>query len=337
MRIGFTYDLRKDYLERGFTEEETAEFDSQETINFVAETIAALGHDVTRIGNIYELIRRLAKGESWDLVFNITEGLYGRSRESQVPAVLEAYDILYTFSDPLTLALSLDKSMAKKIIRDAGILTPDFATIACLEDLKNPGLLPSMSFPLFVKPVSEGTGKGVTPASIIRTPVELKQVCAALLDRYSQPVMVETYLPGREFTVGILGTGEKAQAVGVLEIELLKDAEPLVYSYLNKELCEEHVEYILTMDHALIEEASGIALAAYRLLGCRDAGRVDLKADASGRLNFLEVNPLAGIHPTHSDLPILCSKVGIPYRDLIAGIISSALERKQEVRRRNKF
>ena len=337
MRIGFTYDLRKDYLERGFTEEETAEFDSQETIDFVAETIAALGHDVTRIGNIYELIPRLAKGESWDLVFNITEGLHGRSRESQVPAVLEAYDFLYTFSDPLTLALSLDKSMTKKIIRDAGLPTPDFATIACLEDLENPALFPSMSFPLFVKPASEGTGKGITPESIVRTPVELKKVCAALLDRYSQPVMIETYLPGREFTVGILGTGEKARAVGVLEIELLKGAEPLVYSYLNKELCETLVEYVLTLDHALIEEASAIALSAYRLLGCRDAGRVDLKADASGRLNFLEINPLAGIHPTHSDLPILCSKVGIPYRDLIAGIIASALERKQNVRRRNTF
>jgi D-alanine-D-alanine ligase len=326
MRVGITFDLRKQYLERGFTEEETAEFDSEATINFLEETIGALGHEVTRIGNIYELTNRLAAGERWDLVFNVAEGLYGRSREAQVPAILEAYNILYTFSDPLTLALSLDKAAAKSVMRDAGIPTPDFFLIKNLSDLDSlPGKL---EYPLFIKPVAEGTGKGVTPESIVKGPGELKAYAAALLKRHKQPVLVETYLPGKEFTVGILGTDGKARAVGVLEVELLETAEPLVYSYVNKELCEEKVLYKLVTDEETILECSEMALRSYLELGCRDAGRVDLKTGADGKLYFLEINPLAGLHPTHSDLPIVCSKVGISYPSLISGIIDSAMERR---------
>ena len=327
MRVGFTYDLRRDYLNRGFTEEETAEFDSEETIAFVADTLSGLGHTVDRIGHIQDLVKRLAAGERWDLVFNITEGLSGRSREAQVPALLEAYHIPYTFSDPLTLALSLDKAMTKTIVRAAGVPTPDFYTVSSREDL-DALAVDTLPFPNFVKPLSEGTGKGATPESIVHNAAELKTRCAALLERYAQPVLVETFLPGREFTVGILGTGDKARAVGVLEIGLREGAEPLVYSYLNKELCESLVDYILVRDTAIIEEASALALRAYTALGCRDAGRVDLKADASGRLLFLEINPLAGIHPTHSDLPILCRQTGMSYEALLAAIVDSALERR---------
>jgi D-alanine-D-alanine ligase len=333
MRIGFTYDLRKDYLERGFTEEETAEFDSEETITFVTEAIAGLGHEVDLIGNIYDLVPRLSRGESWDLVFNITEGLHGRNRESQVPALLEAYDIPYTFSDALTLALSLDKAMAKRIIKDAGLDTPEFFTVASIDEIDGK-LNQALSYPLFLKPVAEGTGKGITTACIVHDPEPLRDQCGSLLERYAQPVLIEEYLPGREFTVGILGTGEKAKVLGVLEIQLLKNADPLVYSYCNKELCEERVDYVLVdpqkkENASIISQASEMALQAYTALGCRDAGRVDLKADASQRLHFLEINPLAGIHPTHSDLPILCTKVGIAYQDLISGIIDSAMERKK--------
>jgi D-alanine-D-alanine ligase len=326
MKVGITFDLRKQYLERGFTEEETAEFDSEATINFLEETIGALGHEVTRIGNIYELTNRLAAGERWDLVFNVAEGLYGRSREAQVPAILEAFNILYTFSDPLTLALSLDKAAAKSVMRDAGIPTPDFFLIKTLSDLES--LPAKLEYPLFIKPVAEGTGKGVTPESIVAGPGELKVQAAALLKRHRQPVLVETYLPGREFTVGLLGTDGKARAVGVLEVELLETAEPLVYSYVNKELCEEKVLYKLVTDEETIRECSEMALRSYLELGCRDAGRVDLKTGADGKLYFLEINPLAGLHPTHSDLPIVCSKVGISYPSLISGIIDSAMERR---------
>lgn len=328
MKIGLVYDLRSEYLEMGFSEEETAEFDSEETIEFLSSTLQTLGHEVLRIGNIYELARRLSLGERWDLVFNLTEGIYGRSREAQVPALLEAFNIPYTFSDPLTLALSLDKAMAKSIIRDAGLPTSPFVVLnspseldACEVDLV------SMGFPLFVKPVSEGTGKGISVSSITKDIKELRNQCRKVLAKYNQPVIVEKYLPGREFTVGILGTGMKAKAIGVLEVELLKNAEPLVYSYLNKELCESRVKYSLASGRKK-KEASDLGLAAYKALGCRDAGRVDFKLDDDGKLFFLEMNPLAGLHPTHSDLPILASKTGMEYKELISGIIESALERR---------
>jgi len=328
MRIGFAYDLRRDYLQMGYTEEETGEFDSDATIQVIEETIRGLGHEVIRIGNVFRLTERLAAGERWDLVFNITEGLHGRSREAQVPALLEAYAIPYTFSDPLTLALSLDKAMTKSMVRDAGIPTADFFIVTSTDALKTEKQDGKMAYPLFVKPLAEGTGKGVTPESIVRNRKELAAQCRRILSGYGQPVLVESYLPGREFTVGILGTDEHARAVGALEVELLGNADPLVYSFLNKEFCEERVRYTLVVDPAIVEEASDIALRAYRVLGCRDAGRIDLKTDGQGRLHFLEANPLAGLHPTHSDLPILCSQAGMAYPELLNEIIHSALKRR---------
>ncbi len=331
MRVGLTYDLRREYLDMGFTEEETAEFDSEETIEALARTIGSLGHDVVKIGNIYELTERLSRGERWDMVFNIAEGLYGRNRESQIPALLEAYNIPYTFSDPLTLSLCLDKEMAKRVVRDAMVPTPEFFVVNSIEEVKtgrwNVSIETDLSYPLFVKPISEGTGKGVSADSIVYDSAQLKKQCRKLLLKYQQPVLVERFLPGRELTVGILGTAENARVIGILEVKLKRNAEPLVYSFINKELCEEKVKYDLLKDQKTMKDASDIALKAYRVLGCRDAGRIDLRADDRGRLYFLEMNPLAGLHPTHSDLPILCTKLGISYRELIGMIIESARKR----------
>lgn len=328
MLIGFTYDLRKDYLTLGYTEEETGELDSQETVDILAGTMTSLGHDVVRIGNIFELVRRLASGERWDMVFNVTEGMRGRSREAQVPALLEAYGIPCTFSDTLTLALTLDKGMTKRVIRDAQIPTPPFWVIDDIWTFDYNGPTIAMrGGPLFLKPNQEGTGKGVSPDCMVQDPISLREIAHRLISRYKQPVLVEQYLPGREFTVGILGTGLEARVAGMVEIKLLLSAEPNVYSYMNKELCEERVQYVPVEEQDIIEEAGRIALDAYRVLGVRDAGRVDLRADDNGRLQFLEVNPLPGLHPTHSDLPILCTQAAMEYRELIDAIIESASER----------
>ncbi|MBF0319460.1 MAG: D-alanine--D-alanine ligase [Nitrospirae bacterium] len=321
MTIGLTFDLRTQYEAMGLSKEETAEFDSEETIDCLERAIECAGYTVNRIGNIHSLVERLAGGARWDLVFNISEGLYGRSREAQIPALLEAYGIPYTFSDPLTLALALDKAMAKAIVRTSGVPTPDYAVVDSMN------FTVCLDFPLFVKPISEGTGKGVQTASIVWNEADLKDRCEFILRKYRQPAIVEGYLPGREFTVGILGTGENARAVGVLEVRLLDSAEPLVYSYANKEFCEERVQYVLVRDEAIARDASEMALMAYNALGCRDAGRVDLKCDAPGQLSFIEINPLAGLHPSHSDLPILCALNGIGYEELIARIIQSASDR----------
>jgi D-alanine-D-alanine ligase len=320
--VGLTYDLRPDYLAEGYSREETAEFDSPATIEALEGAIRALGHRTERIGNIRNLVERLAQGRRWGLVFNLAEGLNGVGREAQVPALLDAYGIAYTFSDPVVMGLTLDKGLTKRVVRDCGVPTPDFAVVAAEAEIARVAL----PYPLFAKPVAEGTGKGITPASRILDPAALKAVCRELLARYRQPVLVETFLPGREFTVGLVGTGIAAEAVGALEVVLKDNAEPIAYSYVNKEECEERVIYRLVSD-ALAREAEAVALKAWRALGCRDAGRVDLRAAADGRVNFIEVNPLAGLHPTHSDLPILWQQAGRPYVELIRHIVDSAAAR----------
>ncbi|OHE21762.1 MAG: D-alanine--D-alanine ligase [Syntrophobacterales bacterium RBG_19FT_COMBO_59_10] len=322
MKIGITYDLRDDFLAEGYGEEETAEFDHPRTIEAIEEALRELGYETDRIGHIRALAKRLVAGEMWDLVFNIAEGIKGFGREAQVPALLDAYDIPYAFSDPLVLALALHKGMTKRVIRDLGIPTPDFVVVESPEEIARIGL----SFPLFAKPVAEGTGKGVTAASKIEDAAELERVCLSLLATFRQPVLIEKFLPGREFTVGMIGTGAEAFSPGVIEVHLTQEAEREVYSYANKENWHGRIEYRLATDKTA-RLAQETALAAWRGLGCRDGGRIDLRADANGTPQFMEVNPLAGLRPEHSDLPILCGLAGMSYQELIAGIMRSALQR----------
>ena len=325
MLIGLTYDLRQEYLDAGFTEDETAEFDRISTVEAIEAALRELGHTTDRIGHARQLISRLARGDEWDLVFNIAEGLSGIAREAQVPAILDVYGIAYTFSDPLVMALTLHKGLTKTIVKAGRVRTPAFAVIEGAADIDSIEL----PFPLFAKPVAEGTGKGISPTSVANDKAALAAVCEQLLVTYQQPVLVETYLPGREFTVGILGTGQCARPLGTLEIILRENAEEGAYSYVNKERCEELVEYRLVWadEDRQVRSAEQVALAAWRILGCRDAGRVDLRCDAEGRPNFMEVNPLAGLHPEHSDLPILASKVGRSYNELVEQIVESAAPR----------
>ncbi len=328
MNIGLCYDLRSAYLAMGYGEEETAEFDRESTVDAIAASLQRLGHTVDRIGHARELMARLLAGDRWDLVFNIAEGLRGVGRESQVPCILDVHGIPYTFSDPLVLALSLHKGLTKRVLRDGGLPTPAFAVIEQLDDLA--GL--DLPYPLFAKPVAEGTGKGIDGGSVIREAAALRRRCAWLLERHRQPVLVERFLPGREFTVGILGTGERSEVIGTLEVLLHDQAGSAAYGYETKERCEDLVEYRpVAADDAVVLAAEALALAAWRLLGCRDGGRIDLRADQDGIPQLMELNPLAGLHPEHSDLPMIATAVGLPYDQLIAGILASAAARLEEV------
>jgi D-alanine-D-alanine ligase len=322
IKIGITFDLRSYYLSQGYSEVETAEFDRESTIDGIADALSQLGHTPERIGAVTQLVPRLAAGERWELVFNIAEGMHGFGRESQVPAVLDAYRIPYTFSDPVVLGISLHKGWAKRVIRDLGLPTPDFAVVE--SDAQAAAV--ALPYPLFAKPIAEGTGKGITAASKLNGPAELRTRCRELLERFRQPVLVERFLPGREYTVGITGSGSEARAVGTMEVLLRRQAEAGVYSYANKENSEELVDYRLVTD-ARAQAAQETALAVWRGLGCRDGGRVDLREDERGVANVMELNPLAGLHPEHSDLPILCNLAGIGYLELIRRIVDSALLR----------
>ncbi|MEZ6132132.1 MAG: D-alanine--D-alanine ligase [Planctomycetaceae bacterium] len=325
MKIGLTYDLRSEYLQEGYGDEETAEFDRPDTIDSLEAALQELGFEVDRIGRCKSLVNRLAVGDRWDLVFNICEGLHGVSREAQVPALLDLYEIPYTFADPRVMSVCLHKQTTKTLVAAAGVPTPQSLVVHQLSDLDTLFL----NYPLFAKPVAQGTSKGVTPESHIRSTDELVHVCECLLSKFHEPVLVEEYLPGREFTVGILGTGSQSRVLGTLEIVMRPEADSDVYSYRNKEDCESLVDYRLVRpdNDPQVAEAEELALVAWRALDARDAGRIDLRCDAAGRPQFIEANPLAGLHPTHSDLPMLTTALGMSYQELIAQIVRSALAR----------
>jgi D-alanine-D-alanine ligase len=326
MRIGVTYDLRSDYLAQGLGEEETAEFDAEETIAAVCQALTELGHQPQRIGGIKPLTQALAKGARWDAVFNICEGLKGVSREAQVPALLEAYDIPYVFSDPLTLALTLDKAMTKRVVRDAGVPTADFAVIEREADIAKV-VLP---FPLFLKPVAEGSGKGVDARSRVTDLGQLESVARDLLARFRQPVLVEEFLPGREFTVGITGTGEGASVLGVSEIVPKDKYIGDGYGFENKSGWEDKLDIVPVKDPDA-QAAGAVALAAWNVLRCRDGGRADVRLDKNGKPRFIEVNPLAGIRPGYSDLCFIADFAGLTYQQLIGKFLDSFLARHPDL------
>lgn len=323
MNIGLCYDLRDTYLSMGYTEEETAEFDKPETIEAIEQALISLGFKVYRIGNARQLIEQLCKGKRWNLVFNICEGMYGSGREAQVPAILDLYNIPYVFSGPLVLSLCLDKAMTKRVLRDMNIPTPDFCIVRNEADSENI----TLPFPLFVKPVAEGTGKGISGNSVITDRKQLMETCKRLLEAYPGGIMAERFLPGREFTAGITGSGDDSVIIGTMEIiSVSKYIKNAVYSYETKENYLKHVRYDLP-EKEISLKCEQLALDAWKGLGCLDAGRVDIKLDENGNPGFLEVNPLAGLNPVHSDLPILAQKHGISFNMLIARIMDSALRR----------
>ena len=328
MRFGVTYDLRSDYRAMGYGEEETAEFDAEETIAAICEALTALGHVPERIGGVRALAQKLAAGARWDAVFNICEGLKGVSREAQVPALLEAYDIPYVFSDPLTLALCLDKAMTKRVLRDAGVPTAAFALIESETDIAKVDL----AFPLFLKPVSEGSGKGVNARSKVDNPAALGMIARELLAQFRQPVLVEEFLPGREFTVGITGTGDSAAVLGVIEIVPTEKYVGHAYGYENKSDWEGKLD-IVPVDDADARAAADVALAAWRVLRCRDGGRADVRLDRDGKPRFIEVNPLAGIRPGYSDLCFIADFRKLSYPELIGKFLDSFLARHPHLER----
>ncbi len=320
MRIGLTYDLRSWYLERGYTMDETAEFDKEETVAALEHTLARLGYETERIGNIFELVEKLAAGKRWDMVFNIAEGLYGDGRESVVPALLDQYRIPYVFSGPVVMGISLNKYLARLVVEAAGVPVPPGIIAATAGDLEK---ATALTFPLFVKPVAEGTGKGITERSVVRDMGALNTMAAELFAVYRQPVLIEEYLPGREFTVGVTGSGADAKVTGGMEV-ICRDNLP--YSVEVKEHYEDYAQYRV-YDEVIRDECDAVALGAWRALGAVDAGRVDMKADINGRMCFIEANPLAGLNPVHSDLPMLSRMNGMNFDTLMKLIMESARSR----------
>jgi len=319
MKVGLTYDLRSWYLDRGYSMEDTAEFDKQETVDAIDQALRKMGFETEQVGNCFQLISALTTGKKWDMVFNIAEGLYGDGRESVVPAILDQYKIPYVFSGPVILGISLNKYLTRLIVSAAGVPVSAGMLISSIDDIKKCNL----EYPLFIKPVSEGTGKGINEKSMLKSPADLKEMAEWILKRFDQPALVEEYLPGREFTVGVIGSGEESETIGGMEIEC-KDNLP--YSIVVKEAYLDYCKYS-PLPPEYEAECKSVALQAWKALGAVDGGRVDLKADRNGRICFIEANPLAGLNPVHSDLPILSRMAGIEYQPLMEMIVKAAIRR----------
>ena len=322
IKVGLTFDLKEDYLQLGYTNDEVAEFDALETINALEQALNSLGFEVIRIGNIFNLVNYLNDQSRCDLVFNICEGLYGIAREAQVPCLLDAYQIPYVFSEPDILNLTLDKGLTKLVLKQAGIATADFSIISQITDLLNI----KIPFPLFVKPVAEGTSKGIDGFSLVHDQIQLEKSVNYLLTTYHQSVLLESFLPGREFTVGIVGSGENTKTLGTLEIILNEHTPHPFYSYTVKKEWEKYASYRLATDEIAIKCAD-IAVDAWKIIKGKDGGRIDFRLDAKGNPNLIEINPLAGLNPIWSDLPILAGLSGMTYNQLIGSIMNSALKR----------
>jgi D-alanine-D-alanine ligase len=326
-KLALCYDSKEEHLAAGLSSEEVAEFDSEETIQHIHEALSQLGHRIERVRGGIRLASLLTSGRRWDLVFNLAEGLRGRSREAQVPALCDLFEQPFVFSDAVTCGTTLDKALAKRVVRDAGLPTPRFALVESVADQSAQLIAIDLEYPLFVKPVAEGNSKGVTPCSLVEDGESLWILCRELLAAYRQPLLIEEYLPGCEMTVGIVGNGSEATVLGVMEIGFKQAAEAVGYTTVNKREQKARLTFHLAQDPDVAAKASTLALAAFSLFSCRDAARIDMRCDKAGRPCFLEVNALPGLHPDLSDLPKIAALVGIPYLDLVRRILDAAVSR----------
>ncbi len=328
MNIGLAYDLKSDFapLADG-PDDALEEYDSPATIAAIERVLGARGHTVHRLGGGRRFLTAMLEAPP-DLVFNLAEGRGSRAREAHVPAVCEMLGISCTHSDPLTMALSLDKAMAKRVVASAGVATPRFAVVESACDLDALGL----EYPLFAKPLFEGSSMGIRKNSKVETEESLRARVGALLDHYREPVLVEEFCAGAEFTVAILGAGTTARVAGTMEIVPKQVATAdFVYSLEMKraENWRDLMNYVVPPRRPAAEVAAieAVALGAYRALGCRDIARVDVRIGRDGEPKFLEANPLPGIAPGWSDLALLWQGIGRAYDDLVGSILDEATAR----------
>ncbi|MFT5356321.1 MAG: D-alanine-D-alanine ligase [Polyangiales bacterium] len=322
LRLGLAYNLKRTDTALGSDAE--AEFDSESTIASIRDALTKLGHDVVDLEANAELLSVLP-GLDIDVVFNIAEGIGGRSREAQVPAILELLGIEYTGSDATTMSVTLDKGLAKRIVSQADVSIARFILMRTGDEALPPG----WSFPAVVKPNAEGSSKGVAGNGVVHNEAELRKAAKHMIVHYRQAALVEEFLEGREFSVGVLGD-HTPRVLPPMEIVFEAEAGRFpVYSYEHKQETKGGVRYEIpaNVDELLGKEIERVALTAFEALGCRDVARIDLRLDGAGRVNFIECNPLPGLSPGYSDLCLIGEACGLDHSSLIAEVLSPALRR----------
>lgn len=322
LRVGLTFNMK-----RVDADDAEAEFDSPKTIQAIAAGIESYGHTVVHLEATPDLPRRLADAAP-DVVFNIAEGLRGRGREAQVPALCELLGIPYSGSDTTTLSLALDKGLTKQILRAAGIETPDWQVLTTGREK-----LRALRYPVIVKPNAEGTSKGITSASVVNDEAAARAAAKTLVDKYGQPALVEEYVVGREFTVGLLGE-RRPRILPPMEVVFVNPTDTPVYGFEEKQAGTTRVRFECPaqLTSTELKRLEKVARDTFAALGCRDVARIDLRLAKDGTFHVIEVNPLPGLTPEFSDLCMIAKVVGMDHRTLIGEILAGCIKRHREAK-----
>ena len=321
LEAGITFNLRKNIASH--LSDAEAELDDIETIRAIQNALEKAGASVTQYEATEDLPARLLKKRP-DIVFNIAEGLNGRGREAQVPAILSFLGIPFSGSDETTMCVAMDKALTKRLVSSWGVSTPDYEIVrsgAPIQDIRLP-------FPVIVKPNTEGSSKGITDLSIAGDAAALRRLLSEKIDAYREDMLVEEYISGREFTVGMLGNGKNLRVFPPMEI-IFNDRAHGIYSREVKKDFRKYVSYKCPadIDGETEREMESAAETVYRSLECRDFARMDFRLSPEGKPYFIEINPLPGLAPGYSDFPMIASFSGMDYTALINAILTCALER----------
>jgi len=327
MQIGLSYDLKEAILvEQDRPDDTFEEYDSSETVELISAALRAKGHSVVRLGGGSQFLDNIRR-EKVDIVFNIAEGRGNyRSREAQVPSVLEMLDIPYTGSDPQCLAICLDKPAAKKLVAADGISTPKWLAITGKEELSQI-LWDGFPFPAIIKPAYEGSSKGIRLTSLAYSVSQAQEETKRILRCYQQPVMVEEFIDGDEVTVGTVGNSPP-KILGMMRILPKRKGKHFIYSLEVKRDYLNLVEYECPaqLEEKILKKIALSSLKVFKVLGCRDFARLDFRVSPKGTPYFLEINPLPGLG-TYSDLVIMAVNMGWAHEELISAVLDAALER----------
>ena len=327
MRVGLAYDLKQSItLKNSAPDDALEEYDSSSTIEYIRKAIESAGHSTFKLGGGTEFLQNVLR-EKVDIVFNISEGrgTY-RSREAQIPSILEMLDIPYTGSDPLCLAVALDKPLTKKLAALEGVITPKWVTINNLQELAQTDWL-KFPFPAIAKPAFEGSSKGVHANSLVDSARQASASITKMLGVYGQPVMVEQFIEGNEITVGMVGNNP-TKVIGMMRILPRKQTERFVYTVEVKRDWKNLVDYEapVKIKKSILDKIEKASLKTFQLLGCRDFARIDFRVSKDGIPYMLEINPLPGLGD-YSDLVIMAQKLGWTHESLIVAVLNAALER----------
>lgn len=323
--VGLTYDLRAEYTFReGDPVDANAEFDKEVTVDTVADALQKRGHKVIKIGNVHRLLEKI-DNLGVDIIFNIAEGVGKRNRESQVPVILEMKNIPYVGSDGLTLALTLDKIVAKKMMIAEGIPTPKYIEVSDVAHLN--GALKSLRFPLIVKPKHEGTSKGISQEAKVNDADSLKKRAAYIINAYKQPALVEEFIIGREFTIGLIGN-DPVKVLPPVQVKICGKLDLGEEFFTFARVQSDELEYVCPaqVSKELNDKISELALRTYKAVECKDFGRVDIRVDENNQPFVLEINPLPSLS-VEDTFMIVTKVMGLTFTDIINEILDAALKR----------